>query len=235
MHFSLPVHFADILALSTTWKDLFCSSVDDRFAVEIWHFSTSLIPNSKILTFLDYFVIGSFRPAKFKICLLLVVFWTTGLRVQTIEHRIKLTPISSKLAFDALSGAKFTDTSDGACDCRPKPKLRCLTNFLLFLESWLAADEAIESLEDFRSTSAFCKQNEYRTISGNSFNQPFWVFIPERAFAQSAWIYLLVTELEGGTDHVFSTSIYGLRAPHSGHELKWKKQGTKATKLSVRT
>ena len=144
-------------------------------------------------------VIGSFRPAKFKTRLLLVVFGTTGLRVQTIFYRIKLTPISSKLAFDALSGAKFTETSDGACDCRPKPKLRCLTNFLLFLESWLAADEAIESFEDFRSTSAFCKQNEYRTISGNSFNQPFWVFIPERAFAQSAWIYLLVTELEGAT------------------------------------
>ena len=45
------------------------------------------------------------------------------------------TPISSRLAFDALSGAKLTDTSEGACDGRPKPKLRCLENFRSFLES----------------------------------------------------------------------------------------------------
>ena len=65
------------------------------------------------------------------------------------------TPISSRLAFDALSGAKLTDTSEGACDGRPKPKLRCLENFRSFLESGPAVDEAMESSDAFRSSSAF--------------------------------------------------------------------------------
>lgn len=63
--------------------------------------------------------------------------------------------MSSRLAFDALSGARFTDTSEGACDGRPKPKLRCLENFLSFFPSWAVVDEAIESSDDFRSSSAF--------------------------------------------------------------------------------
>ena len=67
----------------------------------------------------------------------------------------QLTAISSRLAFEALSGVKFTDTSEGAWDGRPKPKLRCLENFLSFLGSWATNDDAMDSSEDFRRSGDF--------------------------------------------------------------------------------
>ena len=78
------------------------------------------------------------------------------------QRTSQLTPRSSKLAIEVLSGVKFTDTSEGAWDWRLKPKLRCLENFLSLLGSWGTMEEAMDSSDDlWRSVWDFWIEKKY--------------------------------------------------------------------------
>ena len=78
------------------------------------------------------------------------------------QRTSQLTPRSSKLAIEVLSGVKFTDTSEGAWDWRLKPKLRCLENFLSLLGSWGTIEEAMDSSDDlWRSVWDFWIEKKY--------------------------------------------------------------------------